>query len=119
MGTWEFWRSVKINTGWPPELPHVLNEQSNGQLIEARRKASKMSRRPFPSFLIYADEQNKFWWRLDVDSYVAIAKSAQGYETQASCMLGIDLVGSAHPVWQTGEINQLQDAPSAGAGCFG
>ncbi len=66
-----------------------------------------MATRPYPSFLIYLDEQDQFRWRLQAANHKTIADSAEGYHNYKDCRDAISLIESPHPVWRTAEVTKL------------
>jgi len=65
-----------------------------------------MASRPFPSFLIYKDQDGQFRWRLQAGNHKNIANSGEGYHNLADCDHAIELVQKAasYPIWETEDV---------------
>jgi uncharacterized protein YegP (UPF0339 family) len=62
-----------------------------------------MANRPFPSFLIYVDQDSDFRWRIEAANGRVLGDSGEGYRNLADCEAAIALIRAigANGVWET------------------
>lgn len=68
-----------------------------------------MADRPFPSYWLYRDNQNKWRWTYHAKNGEAISVSSESYNRRADCQHGIDLMKAStnSPVWMpTGDVDK-------------
>jgi uncharacterized protein YegP (UPF0339 family) len=70
-----------------------------------------MATRPFPSFLIYVDEDGDFRWRYQAaGNHKTLADSSEGYRNLKDCKAGIAALQLSwnSPIWQTKEVTDRE-----------
>ena len=66
----------------------------------------QMAQRPYPSFWMYRDNQNKWRWTYEASNGKTIAVSSESYNRRADCQRGIEIMqGSANAeVWMPADL---------------
>lgn len=65
-----------------------------------------MATRPFPSYWMYKDIQNKWRWRYDASNHLTIAVSSESYHNRKDCERSIDIMKASYSseVWLPTEL---------------
>jgi uncharacterized protein len=60
-----------------------------------------MAERPFPSYWMYRDSQNKWRWRYDARNGETISVSSESYNARRDCERGIQIMKESanSPIW--------------------
>jgi uncharacterized protein YegP (UPF0339 family) len=65
-----------------------------------------MATRPYPSFWVYRDHQNKWRWRYDASNAETIAVSSESYKRRRDCERGIEIMkaSASTEIWMPSDL---------------